>query len=204
MPFWLSYKAKASSFVWLKLSDDFGELCARLELSDAAFRTHVEGMAWAMQRENGGKVYKNEVKRFAESDQYQNAVDELVRKDCWSVNEKGYIIKLHMEHQIEPEVIAARRNANAQRQRKSRLNMLRRSKETPQPTNDFARDTTRDDTRDAGLDGSGLDEQTHLGEELRLVEKEICAECGVDPCDCSEIWADLKHDLEFHEILETK
>jgi len=194
-----------SSFVWLKLSDDFGELCARLNLSDAAFRTHVEGMAWAMQRENGGEIHENEVKRFAESDQYQIAVDELVNKDCWSANEKGFLIKLHMEHQVEPEVINARRNANARRQRKSRYKQAGLSAETPLPTHDIGRDDTRDAGLDgSGLDGSGLDEQTQLRDRLSLFKKEICAECGVDPCDCSEIWAESKYGFKFHELLETR
>ncbi|NQV72088.1 hypothetical protein HQ496_03120 [bacterium] len=191
--------------MWLKISDDFGVVCAGLELSDAAFRTHVESLAWAMHRENGGHIHANEVKRFAESHEFEIAVSELVEKGCWSVTEDGYSIKLHMEYQIEPKVINARRQKNAQRQRKSRFKLAGISTETPESPNDNGRDDTRDAGLDgSGLDGSGLDEQTHLGEGLNLVEKEICAECGVDPCCCSEIWADSKADSKLHKILETK
>ncbi len=42
--------------MWLKLSDDFGVDCARVGLSDAAFRTHTEALLWIMSRENGPMI----------------------------------------------------------------------------------------------------------------------------------------------------
>ena len=51
--------------MWLKLSDDFGDDCARLKLSDAAFRTLVESLLWAMRRENGGSIDNIDIRRFA-------------------------------------------------------------------------------------------------------------------------------------------
>ncbi|MGC7224587.1 hypothetical protein RBA13_22790, partial [Mycobacteroides abscessus subsp. massiliense] len=36
---------EASWMTWTKLSDDYGDDCWRL--SDAAFRTHTEGLCWS-------------------------------------------------------------------------------------------------------------------------------------------------------------
>ena len=104
---------------WTKLSDDFGDDCR--DLSDAAFRTHTEGLIWAMRRETGGYVDARDVRRFAESPHAQAAVAELVACGWWSIERQGYRINHHMEHQPEPELIARRREMTAERVRKHRL-----------------------------------------------------------------------------------
>jgi hypothetical protein len=166
--------------MWLKLSDDFGDLCARHKLSDAAFRTLVESLLWAMRRENGGSIDTIDIKRFAESPEALSAVTELVDKQCWSPTESGYQVQTHMEHQIEPDVIATRRQKEAERQRKHR------AKKAQGSTNSSAsqRDNQRDETRDPGLVWSGQDESTHLGKELEKNNIDMCIECGVEPCGC--------------------
>jgi hypothetical protein len=145
---------------WTKISDDFAEQCA--DLSDAAFRTHVEGLIWSMKRETGGMIPMGDVKRFAESEHRHEAVAELVQLGYWTQLDNGYRIEHHMEHQVEPEVIAARRVNNAERQRRARRKAagLDISPSRRDVTRDKARDATRDKARDAtrdpGLVGSGL------------------------------------------------
>lgn len=103
---------------WSKLSDDFGDQCA--DLSDAAFRTHTEGLLWVMRRETGGAVTTRDVSRFAESADWREAVTELVTRGFWDQYDNGYMISHHMQHQPEVEVLAARRRNDAERQRRKR------------------------------------------------------------------------------------
>lgn len=133
---------------WTKISDDFSEQCA--SLSDHAFRTHVEGLIWSMKRESGGMITKRDVERLAESEHAHEAVAELVERRFWTQLDSAYRIEHHMEHQTEPEVIAARRVSNAERQRRARR------KAAGLDVTPSRRDKTRDATRDPGLVGSGL------------------------------------------------
>ncbi len=100
---------------WLKISDDFGDDCARGGLSDSAFRTHVEGLIWTMRRETGGQLSERDVARFAESTQAPAAVRELCDTGFWQRTPDGYQLRHAMEHQPDPEVLSARREATARR-----------------------------------------------------------------------------------------
>lgn len=101
---------------WTKLGDEFSVECR--DLSDAAFRTHVEGLLWVMKRETGGYLETREVRRFAESPHAEMALTELVSVGWWSIDGQGYRINHHMEHQPEPDLLAKRREAAAERQRR--------------------------------------------------------------------------------------
>src|SRR4051794_25557102 len=103
---------------WAKIGDEFPDQCR--DLSDAAFRTHVEGLSWAMRRETGGWFDARDVRRFAESPHADMAVSELVACGWWSLDGEGYRIHHHMDVQIEPEVLAKRRENDAERQRRHR------------------------------------------------------------------------------------
>lgn len=99
--------------VWAKFSDDFPDRCANAELTDAAFRTHMEGVIWCCRRENGGQVTDRDVRRFAETDaEPEMAVKELLTKGFWTKTPVGYLVVEGMEDNPEPEVLRARRAAN--------------------------------------------------------------------------------------------
>jgi hypothetical protein len=136
---------------WTKISDNFAEQCA--DLSDAAFRTHVEGLIWAMKRESGGMMTKRDVDRLAESEHAHEAVAELVERRFWTQLDNGYRIEHHMEHQPEPDVIAARRSLDAERQRRARRKKV--GLDSTPSRRDVTRDETRDHPRDPGRVGSG-------------------------------------------------
>jgi len=104
---------------WTKLSDDFPEQCR--DLSSDAFRVHVEALIWVMRRETGGVLTARDLRRALEVDDYGPAVAELMAAGLWVVIPEGYRIVHHMEHQPEPEVIAKRREATADRVRRKRL-----------------------------------------------------------------------------------
>jgi hypothetical protein len=103
---------------WLKKSDDFAVECA--SLSDAAYRTHDEGLLWVMHRETGGRFPKQELRRFAETADPDAAVAELLACGFWLDHGYEYEVVHHMEHQPEPDVLAKRRAANADRNRRWR------------------------------------------------------------------------------------
>jgi hypothetical protein len=107
--------------VWVKLSDDFPIKPAELKVSDASFRTHVEGLCWVMKQENAGLVSESALKRLAETENPQQAVQELVDKGLWKRIEGGYQILHHMELQIEPEVLAIRREKDNAKHRAQRM-----------------------------------------------------------------------------------
>ena len=104
---------------WTKLSDDFADECG--DLSDHAFRCHVEGLIWALRRETGGYLSDRDVRRCMESERAEDGVAELVARGMWAREGDGYRIGHHMEHEPEPEVLVKRRAATAERVRRHRL-----------------------------------------------------------------------------------
>jgi hypothetical protein len=136
---------------WTKLSDDFSDECH--SLSDAAFRSHIEGLIWTMRRETDGYITPHDVKRFAESPHAQMAVDELVACGWWEIDGQGYRIRHHMEHQPEPDLIARRREQTAERQK--RFRRKKAGLESPGPLNAASRpDPTRPVPGNASSDAS--------------------------------------------------
>lgn len=137
---------------WVKLSDDFPLDTA--DLSDKAFRVHTEGLCWTMQRLTGGKLSERDLKRGIETEDYEQAVDELCKAGLWAKNKNGYTIKHHMCHQPTPKEVEAKREKDRLRQQ----NYRKKVAETPYKPKDLSqRDITRDATSDPGRDGTGRD-----------------------------------------------
>ncbi|MET0966270.1 MAG: hypothetical protein ABWZ02_07745 [Nakamurella sp.] len=131
---------------WAKLSDDFPDDCARADLSDAAFRTHAEGLCWAMRKEDGGRIRHLDLRRLAETADPGTAAVELVAKGFWSAAPGGWQIEHHMEYQPEPDLLVAKRSNNAARQRRKRRKDAGLDLDAPLPVS--RRDDPRDDHRD--------------------------------------------------------
>ena len=145
---------------WLKLSDDFGDECAQADLSDAAFRTHVEGLLWTMRRESAGRLKDRDIRRFAESTEADRAVAELLKVGFWLDTGDGYVIEHHMEVQAQPEDLKRQRLVAAERQRRAREKKTKAALESTRvdpSRRDDTRDVTRDTQGDPGLGWSGLD-----------------------------------------------
>jgi hypothetical protein len=160
---------------WTKLSDDFSDDCS--ELSDAAFRCHVEGLLRVMRRETGGAFTERDL-RHLDSPDAERGVAELVAAGMWERTPTGYRVVHHMEHQPEPEVIARRREPAADRQRRKRMKAVGIDPDTGEDVSrrDDPRDYPRDDPRYPGRVGSGRD-----GGELSLAlgEDQKTGEGGV-------------------------
>ncbi len=175
--------------MWTKVSDDYGDQCARLGLSDAAFRTHLEALLWTMRRESGGNIEERDVRRFAESPLVDAAVQELVDLGCWTKTQEGFRLNLHMEHQIEPEVIARRRESAAIRQRRKRRKDAGLQDQGHASHRDERGDPPGDNPRDSGRDWTGLDGagRAQLEKGYQVNDCPKCSECGMDPCACWHI-----------------
>jgi hypothetical protein len=106
--------------VWAKLDDAYGDDCARL--SDAAFRTHTEGLGWTMRRVTEGHITARDLRRFAETADPETAVAELTECGWWKDHPggDGWQIVHDMDHQRTREQIEADRAATADRQRRWR------------------------------------------------------------------------------------
>jgi hypothetical protein len=192
--------------VWLKLSDDFAKDLGPIGLSDAAFRTHVEGLLWAMDRLTDGVVRARDLVRLAETADPLAAVAELVAHGLWrEVPGDGWQIVHGMADQIDPDTVRRKRENNAERQRRFRQQAAERAQKRSAVT----RYVARDETRDPGRDGSGPDGVTSTtkpslegGEEA---SDEIRCDCGwpvmpsrlragLTTCmDCSELEASVSH-----------
>jgi len=105
---------------WTKLGDEFPDECARAGLSDAAFRTHVEGLSWTMRRETGGYLSKVDIRKAIETPNAAAAIAELLAVGFWQQTEHGFLVVHHMAYQPEPDLIAKRRQLTADRVRKHR------------------------------------------------------------------------------------
>jgi hypothetical protein len=116
---------------WTKLSDSFADECARVGLSDAAVRTHIEGLIWAMRRESGGYLDSRDIRRAIETENAAVAIAELLAVGFWERRGTGYLITHHMEHQPEPDLLEKRRQNDAQRQRKRRRKLAGLEDVTP-------------------------------------------------------------------------
>ena len=106
---------------WTKVSDDFAEECARAGLTDTEFRVHVEALIWCMRRETGGQLDRIDIRKGIEVPDPMPAVNTLVGIGWWTTTDNGWEVRQHMEDQVEIEVIAKRRQADAERQRKARF-----------------------------------------------------------------------------------
>jgi hypothetical protein len=133
---------------WTKFGDEFAD--AAWNLSDAAWRTHGEALMWSNRLGLDFEIPKRHIRRFAFSDQAEDAAAELCatgwRKDTgdyWNVGQR------FPEWQIEHAVFEQRRADAALRQRRHRLHKagnhaLCLPRNCPHVTRDETRDVTHD------------------------------------------------------------
>lgn len=66
---------------WTRLGDQFTD--AARNLSDAAFRLHVESLVWSNRRKLGLKIPKDDLQRFTEVANPYQATKELIKARWW-------------------------------------------------------------------------------------------------------------------------
>jgi hypothetical protein len=206
---------------WLKLSDDFPDDLYRDELSDAAFRTHVEGLAWSCRHLLDGRLPARSLVRFAFTDDPKAAAAELVAAGYWEATGDGWQIVHHLEHQADRDTVLRRRQLTADRVARHRAAKLRKadrrkgrevdpdpdSDEDPGPeqgagadpdpvTHAVTQGVTRYVTRDPGRAGTGRDGTGNSAVTTKVRKDEDDDEAGEVPaCGwCEDTAARMERD----------
>lgn len=99
---------------------DFPMDCYRANLSNAAYRTHHEGLNYSNRYMLDGLVPKSDMRRFAGSEDYVAAIDQLVACGFWLDTADCYRIVAHIEDQPSKDQVVARRAAGRERGRSRR------------------------------------------------------------------------------------
>jgi len=99
---------------WTKLSDDFGDDC--WELSDAAYRLHVEGLLWSNRKLLDLRIPKSDMRRGWAK--HPEAVGELLSVGWWKSEGDHYLIVHHAVYQRSRAAVLAQQGANQQNGRK--------------------------------------------------------------------------------------
>lgn len=101
---------------WTKLSDDFTD--DTWNLSDAAFRLHLEGLVWSNRKLLDLRIPKAEVRRFGKNPE---AAAELVEHGWWSDDGSFYLIRHHARYQRSREAVIRQQAVNKQNRAKRGL-----------------------------------------------------------------------------------
>jgi len=109
---------------WTKLGDEFSDECANTGLSDAAYRTHVEAIAWLYRVERMDlHIPKHLLRRFVGSEDWENAVQVLVALGWWRDRGDHYQV-VHHEDVIRQSIAA--QQAKRSRDKKAQADKRRR------------------------------------------------------------------------------
>lgn len=139
-----------------KLGSEFPDQCAHADLSDAAFRAHVEAIMYVYQVEDTRCwLPRRALRRAVSVENYELAAKELVAAGFWREHEGGYEIAHHGDV-IRQSIGAQRYKREGDKQRK------RAQRERQRVT----RDVTSDPDRQTGSEGrttpTGSTDGTHL------------------------------------------
>lgn len=110
---------------WAKYSTEFSDEIANAGLTDAAYRTHSEAIAWIYRLEDTTlRIPKHLIRRFAGSDYYETAAKELAdtgfwrdRGDVWEIIHHADVIRQSIQAQRQKRD----RDKRAQQARRNRL-----------------------------------------------------------------------------------
>lgn len=140
---------------WTKLGQEFPDDARKL--SDAAFRTHVEGLCWANRVGSDLIVEADDLGRFAATAEPKVAIAELVAKGWWETRREGWYLGLRRkEWQLESSVVEKRREMNAVRQQRHRMHAVGDHALCTERCSEV-RNVTRDVTETRDPDRSGTD-----------------------------------------------
>ncbi len=105
---------------WTKLGEEWPD--AAREMTDAAFRTHIEALCWSNRRGLDLMIPKRDLKRFAETDDPDTAVKNLVTANWWQdCGDTWFIGVQFADWQLEATVVEKRRQQTAIRVRRHRM-----------------------------------------------------------------------------------
>ena len=109
---------------WTKLGDEFSDDCANAGLSDAAYRTHVEAIGWLYRVERMDlHIPKHLLRRFVGSEDWEDAVRDLVALDWWRNRDGHYQLVRHED--VVRQSLAAQQSKRS-RDKKAQADKRRR------------------------------------------------------------------------------
>ncbi len=108
---------------WTKLEEEWPD--AAREMTDAAFRTHVEALCWSNRRGLDLHIPKRDLKRFAETDDPETAVKNLIAAGWWQdCGDKWFIGVQFADWQLPATVVEHRRKQSALTTKRGRLHAI--------------------------------------------------------------------------------
>jgi hypothetical protein len=139
--------------MWVKLGDEFVDDAA--DLPDAAVRTFIEMLAWSNRRGLDLIVPKRDLRRFAFSENAEEAIAELISTGWLISDEHTWQIVYRPEWQKTAQWVETRRANNRRYQAHRRDDHRWCSRENCQAVSGADKDA--DSARDPGRVGSGRD-----------------------------------------------
>lgn len=126
---------------WTKLGDEFTAECGNVELSDAAFRTHVELIAWLYRVEQMDlHIPKSRLSKVLESDHADSAMRELLAQGWYRSHDKHYELLHHAD--VVRQSIAAQQKARATSKRTSQKYREKQAQESADGSAEVTRHVT--------------------------------------------------------------
>lgn len=105
---------------WTKLGEEWPD--AARELTDAAYRTHTEALCWSNRRGLDLHIPKRDLKRFAETDDPDTAIKNLIATGWWQdCGDVWFVGVQFADWQLESAVVNKRRDDTALRVRRHRM-----------------------------------------------------------------------------------
>ena len=147
---------------WTKLSDDFSDDC--WQLSDAAWRLHVEGLIWSNRKLTDLVLRKDEIRRWAK---HPESADELVAIGWWEDRGDHFFIVHHGAYQRSAEAVVRQQTANRENRAK-RGKAAKPSREQAQgikasnESSNESLDDSSDEMDGTGQDGPGQEVTTEI------------------------------------------
>lgn len=163
---------------WTKLSDDFSDDC--WELSDEAFRLHVEGLLWSARKLLDLVLAKDEMHRWAK---HPEAVSELVERGYWRDEGDGrYRIVHHACYQRSRAQEMRRQEANRANAHERWRPRASKPQSKPQcdSHNDWQSESDSQSDSQCEMDGTGRDGPGTEGDQLTKRDDEISEPPEVD------------------------
>lgn len=151
---------------WTRLEGRYPQSRKVRPLSDAAFRTDVEGMCWCNEEGTDGRILEEELALIGDGKRKAKHAAELVRRGRWHAagdpacdsdrcphdgqHPDGWVI--HDFHGYNPTKAEVEREREAKRDRQRRY--MEKARHAKRRTDDASQDATVDAPRDGPNDGS--------------------------------------------------
>jgi len=99
---------------WVKLDDHFPDHPKILGLSDAAFRSYVDGLCYCARYLTDGRIAAAPLRKLARP----KVVAELQSADLWAQNGDGVIVHDYLVYQEDSKTVLERRRKDSERKRR--------------------------------------------------------------------------------------